>query len=61
MSACVWKEDGSDWNAWDTSCGHKFFITDGCPSDNEFKFCCYCGNTLEEQLATWDDDEAEEE
>ena len=56
---CVWKEDGTEYEGWDTSCGNKFFIVDGCPSDNDFKFCCYCGKPLEEQLSVWADEIAD--
>ena len=56
--ACVWEED-DDFEGWDTSCGNKFYIVDGCPSDNRFKFCCYCGKPLEERLSVWADDEDE--
>jgi len=59
-NVCVWEEDGTDYEGWDTSCGNKFYIVDGCPSDNDFKFCCYCGKPLEEKLSVWPDLEVEE-
>lgn len=45
MSAtCAWNEDL--YGGWDTSCGHTFcFESDG-PTENEQKFCGYCGKTL---------------
>ena len=43
---CVWTEveDGP----WETTCGHAFEIMEGKPSENDMKFCCYCGHALEQ-------------
>lgn len=42
---CTWTEDG---DMWETTCGNAFSINDGTPKDNDMKFCCFCGKTLEE-------------
>jgi hypothetical protein len=33
---------------WSTSCGNAFCLNHGTPSDNDMKFCCYCGLMLRE-------------
>jgi len=42
---CVWREDQDHW---DTACGNAFEVTDGLPSENKMKYCCYCGKLLKE-------------
>jgi hypothetical protein len=53
---CEWEqiEDGNDWS---TSCGDLFTLLDGKPSDNDMKFCCYCGKKMKEKIynPTFDD------
>ena len=44
---CEWKFNEEE-ESWDTSCGDKFIIIDGKPSDNSMKFCCYCSYELKE-------------
>jgi hypothetical protein len=44
---CTWTED-ADIGAWDTECGHSFCLEDGTPKQNRMKFCCYCGQPLEQ-------------
>lgn len=41
---CAWTQDRD--GTWDTSCGNRFVVSEGNPSDNDMKFCCYCGKTL---------------
>ena len=42
---CMWREDED--GTWDTNCGEVFvFITDGGPSENKMRFCCYCGGPV---------------
>lgn len=53
-NTCVWTEDGD--GAWDTGCGNLFVLNEGSPSDNEMKFCCYCGGKLEQVV--YDDESA---
>ena len=43
---CAWTQD-SDGD-WDTACGNRFAINEGLPSENDMRFCCYCGNPLHE-------------
>lgn len=46
-SQCEWKQD--DDGIWHTQCGRSFeFIDDG-PTENKFRFCCYCGAELVER------------
>ena len=46
-TVCVWNEDAPDWSMWETTCGNAFTFNDGGPTDNDFKFCPYCGNPIE--------------
>lgn len=64
-TGCEWKpsEDGQ----WDTTCGGTFEFVNGDPAMNGFRFCCYCGLTLdqrpyedEEEDDEWDGDEDRE-
>jgi hypothetical protein len=47
--ACTWsgEEDGSSWS---TSCRRAFWLEDGTPSENEMRFCCFCGKPLKEEV-----------
>jgi hypothetical protein len=44
---CVWTEDED--GIWNTSCGNAFIMNDETPSENDFKFCCFCGKLLVEE------------
>lgn len=44
---CVWAEDGED-GPWGSSCGHYWQFTDGTPTENDMKFCPFCGKPLEQ-------------
>jgi hypothetical protein len=49
---CVWEQDAdSDFSEWHTSCGQAFCLNDGPPSENDMRFCCYCGKRLMEEIA----------
>lgn len=44
---CTWVYD--EWeDAWNTTCGEKFQLTEGTPKDNGMKYCCYCGSEIGE-------------
>jgi hypothetical protein len=46
---CTWTLDADyDGDSWDTSCGEKFCFIDGTPSQNQMRFCGYCGGRLVE-------------
>ena len=45
---CKWEEEDADDSMWETDCGRTFVLNEGSPSENEMKFCCYCGRPLEE-------------
>ncbi len=47
METCTWRED-PDGN-WRTDCGHIFCFDDGGPTENQIKFCGYCGSSLKEE------------
>ena len=48
---CEWREDAID-GCWNTTCGNAFVLNDGKPSDNEMRFCGYCGKHLVERAAS---------
>jgi hypothetical protein len=57
-STCQWHQDGDpDSETWATGCKQYFTIIEGTPTENHFKFCCYCGKPLEE--LPWEDEEEE--
>jgi len=52
-NVCIWtaeEEDLVDFgeNSYYTSCGNDFLLLEGTPSDNNMKYCCYCGDKIEE-------------
>ena len=55
QEACTWTRNlDDDSGMYETSCGEAFMISDGTPKENSFKFCCYCGKSLEEDH--WSDE-----
>ena len=57
LKDCFWTED-EDGN-WETTCGNMFILIDGMPSENDMKYCCYCGCGLKE--VPFEEDEVEDE
>ena len=50
-TTCNWFQDSEDQSdLYDTTCGNRYFIIDGTPTDNGFLFCCYCGKPLTQTL-----------
>ena len=47
-ATCSWTLDDPDFNGWSTECGGEFVLADGTPTQNEMRFCCYCGKPLNE-------------
>jgi len=47
---CAWeKQENYDYRYWETECGKSFMFTDNENlSENEFKFCPYCGGAIKE-------------
>lgn len=50
VEVCCWLLDEID-GFWQTDCGRGFCLADGTPTENEMRFCCYCGKPLHEQVA----------
>ena len=44
---CTWTQD-DDSHLWMTACQGDFSLEEGTPSENQMRFCCYCGKPLEE-------------
>jgi len=51
MSKCIWKEekDIDSCHVYNTSCENMFEFIDGNPKDNNFKYCPYCGKSINEK------------
>lgn len=61
---CDWAQkdwDDCDWGRWQTSCGEYFYMTDSSPSENQMKFCCYCGKPIRENLFKREEEVNDEE
>ena len=47
---CVWEEEvdfgDGGMGAFETSCDNSFAFNDGGISENDFKFCPYCGGAI---------------
>lgn len=58
---CNWSSEGDpdyDEGRWVSDCGNDFLLTEGTPSENKMKFCCYCSKPLTEtKTMRIDDDE----
>ena len=47
---CSWiQEDDPEICYWKTGCGNSFYFTEGAPTDNRMKYCCYCGRLLKQE------------
>lgn len=55
---CDWRQEDWDNDCWQTTCGEAFSIIEGKPSENNMKFCCYCGKPLVEHPYTLEDADA---
>jgi hypothetical protein len=53
---CAWTEDAD--GDWETTCGQMFILLEGKPTDNDMKFCCYCGGELAQVDYTDNEDDA---
>jgi hypothetical protein len=45
VNSCAWTDDGE---AWATGCGQLFCLNDGGPTENDMRWCCFCGKPLVE-------------
>jgi hypothetical protein len=45
---CKWTQDGYGEEAWQTSCGRRFYLNEGTPADNGLRSCCFCGKPLDQ-------------
>lgn len=54
MKTCKWQygEEWDEGNVWETECriNAHYFSGDGTPTENEYKYCPYCGKLIEEIL-----------
>lgn len=41
---CEWTEDSCE--VWETSCGGTYYIIEGTPTDNNMRYCPFCGCEL---------------
>ena len=48
---CNWEHDEcAEYNTWHTGCDGMFQITEGMPSENDMKYCPYCGKKIIENI-----------
>lgn len=47
-ACCAWTETEEYWS---TECGGAFCITTGTPTENEMRFCPYCGSPIDQRRA----------
>lgn len=68
--SCSWDYDLTDRSGdrvYDTACGQTFVLNDGTLEDNGIRFCCFCGNVIEQPdyrstpFDTWLDEEDEDD
>jgi predicted RNA-binding Zn-ribbon protein involved in translation (DUF1610 family) len=52
---CIWTLESDQWNGdmWHT-CSSPYQFVEGGPSENEFRFCPYCGRALIARSASKD-------
>jgi hypothetical protein len=43
---CKWTLVNEDWSTYETDCGHTFEFTNEGLKENGFRFCPYCGNSI---------------
>lgn len=59
--SCTWKlHKNGPWvdEVWATECDNDFIMADGTPTENEFKWCCFCGGRIiDEVVVGYDDDD----
>jgi hypothetical protein len=58
IETCEWTLDDDENCFWRTQCGNLFAFEGGTPSENSFKFCCYCGGALKEAMHVQHGDKA---
>ena len=49
---CVWRVLEAEYCVWETGCGEafQFYPEAPTPADNGFRFCPYCGRSIEGAL-----------
>jgi hypothetical protein len=47
---CNWQETEGYWQ---TSCGEEAALYDGTPWGNRMRYCCYCGDPVEQTLENY--------
>lgn len=45
---CEWSLGEPEWNGWNT-CSGMFLLNEGTPSENEMRFCPFCGKEIIER------------
>ena len=57
VASCDWKYDCVD-DYYDTECGNAYCLTDGTLTDNDHRYCPFCGGLIDEQIVV--DEEVDE-
>jgi len=53
---CVWSCNEDEYGTYLTQCGHCFECTTDGIKENRFKFCPFCGKSIEEEITKNDDE-----
>jgi hypothetical protein len=51
VEPCLWREESDGFESlgiWHTECENAFQLSEGTPSENSMRYCCYCGKPLKE-------------
>ena len=49
QKVCAWNNYIENLCMYETSCGNSFYFSEGTVSDNDFKFCPFCGKQIKEE------------
>lgn len=45
---CTWTQEDYARDIWNAECGEGMCLNEGPPSENNMRFCCFCGKELRE-------------
>lgn len=54
---CTWEQQGIDHDYWETSCNNAHSFIDGDVQENQYQYCPYCGNKIDDIPFTYEEGE----